>query len=80
WRFFCIHFRGSLQSCCRQNRQHHFRSTALETSTSASRRRSLTRGQTGAGGAVTRLSLRAAPFTALQPGQAGPEGYNPNID
>ena len=22
----------------------------------------------------------AAPHTALRPGQAGPEGYNPNID
>ncbi len=32
-----------------QARQHHFRSTALETSTSVNRRRSLTRGQTGAG-------------------------------
>ena len=97
--------RGSLQSCCRASRQHHFRSTALETSTSVNRRRSLTAPQTLEVGLPDLRSVNrrrsltapqtlevglpdlrpfsptprdcsaAAPFTALRPGQAGPEGY-----
>ena len=61
---------------CREAR---LRLTALETFTSASRRESLTRPQTGTGKPAPDCS-RAAPHTALQPGQAGPEGYPAGIN
>ena len=68
--------------------QPHFRFTALETSTPVNRRRSLTSPQTpGVGPPDLRPFCpapgncsAAAPHTALQPGQAGQEGYTAGIN